>query len=63
MYDALIVGYVLMPSHFHALLGTRDNLQLSQLMRSFKTLSSKRIRDSIPQELTLRLTDRGRFSL
>jgi putative transposase len=39
-----IVGYVLMPTHIHALLGLREISELSHLMQSFKILSSKNLK-------------------
>ena len=36
---ASVVAYVLMPSHFHALVGFEEISALSQYMRSFKSLS------------------------
>jgi putative transposase len=44
-YQVSLVGYVLMPSHFHALMGFRHVEQLSKFMQSFKILSSKRIKE------------------
>jgi putative transposase len=43
-YHVSLVGYVLMPSHLHALMGFRHVEQLSKFMQSFKILSSKRIK-------------------
>jgi len=39
-----IVGYVLMPSHFHRLLGFPEIEHLSQIMQTFKSLSSRRLK-------------------
>jgi len=44
-YDISIVGYVLMPSHLHAVLGFWEIEKLSKFMQSFKILSSKKIRE------------------
>ena len=43
-YNVSLVGYVLMPSHLHTLLGFRHVEQLSRFMQSFKILSAKRIK-------------------
>lgn len=39
-----IVGYVLMPTHVHALLGFKDISYLSRFVQSFKILSSKKLK-------------------
>ena len=43
-YRISLVGYVLMPSHLHALLGLKQIESLSRFMQSFKILSSKRVK-------------------
>lgn len=63
LYRASVVGYVLMPSHLHALVGMKESERLSQLMRSFKALSSKLIKESISAELLLKLSTGGGFTL
>jgi putative transposase len=42
-----VVGYVVMPSHFHGLLGFPEVERMSHFMQSFKSLSSKRIKEAI----------------
>jgi REP element-mobilizing transposase RayT len=39
-----MVGYVLMPSHLHILIGLKDLTRLSEFMESFKSLSSRLIK-------------------
>ncbi len=46
-YNVSVVGYVVMPSHVHLLLGLNDVSQLSQTVQSFKSLSARRLRNSI----------------
>jgi len=43
-YHCSLVGYVLMPSHLHLLLRLPDLRQLSVFMESFKSLSSRKIK-------------------
>ncbi len=45
IYQVSLTGYVLMPTHFHALLGFRQAEDLSRFMQSFKILTSKRVKD------------------
>ena len=43
-YANALMGYVLMPSHVHLLIGCREGgLQLSKFMRTFKSLSARQI--------------------
>jgi putative transposase len=42
-----VAGYVLMPSHLHALLGLKDITRLSKFMQSFKSLSSRTAKGTI----------------
>jgi putative transposase len=46
-YQFSIVGYVIMPTHIHALIGLQDIAFLPQFMRSFKSLSSRKIRNIV----------------
>lgn len=46
-YRVSLAGYVLMPTHLHALLGFKQIEQLSKFMQSFKILSSKRIKEQL----------------
>ena len=41
--DVAIVGYVVMPSHLHFLCGIKEVEQLSNFMKTFKSLSSRKI--------------------
>jgi putative transposase len=43
-YSLSMVGYVLMPTHLHVLIGLPDLQLLSQFMESFKSLSSRRVK-------------------
>ncbi|MEW6411158.1 MAG: transposase [Candidatus Zixiibacteriota bacterium] len=45
-----VVGYVLMPSHLHMLLGFPKIAGLSRFMQSFKILSSKAVKIDVPQD-------------
>ncbi len=46
-FKVSVIGYVLMPSHLHALLGLRDITKLSKFMQSFKGLSSRAAKGTI----------------
>ena len=43
-FGVAIMGYVIMPTHIHALLGFSDITKLSQFVQSFKSLTARRIR-------------------
>jgi putative transposase len=43
-----IVGYVVMPTHFHALIGLPNYSQLSKFMGTVKSLSARRIKQLSP---------------
>ncbi len=42
--NVAIVGYVIMPSHIHALLGFKDMAMLVPFMQSFKSLTSRALK-------------------
>jgi len=44
LFNVAIMGYVIMPTHVHALLGFPDITILSKFMQSFKSLTARRIR-------------------
>jgi putative transposase len=46
-FDVSIAGYVLMPSHLHAILGFKEIARLSKFMQSFKSLSSRTAKETI----------------
>ena len=62
-YNVSLVGYVLMPSHLHMLLGLKKVELLSKFMQSFKILSSKLIKEAAPSMTTIQLSEKGRFRL
>ncbi len=62
-FQTSLVGYVLMPSHLHLLMGFREIEKLSRFMQSFKILSSKAIKEIIPVSHRERLTVNGGFRL
>jgi putative transposase len=49
-YHVSLAAYVLMPSHLHTLLGFRNIVMMSEVIQSFKSLSSKRLRELLPQK-------------
>jgi putative transposase len=60
-HQVSMVGYVLMPSHLHALLGFKRIELLSRFMQSFKILSSKKIRKLISGTLYAEFTLKDKF--
>jgi putative transposase len=62
-YDVSAVGYVLMPTHLHMLLGFRHIENLSRFMHSFKILSSKSVAPVVAHRLRQNLLVNGRFRL
>jgi len=62
-YNVSLIGYVLMPSHLHALLGFKKVEYLSKFVQSFKILSTKRVK-SIKELIPFNITVvNGRISL
>lgn len=62
-FSVAVVGYVLMPSHLHMLLGFPQIERLSRFMQSFKILSAKAVKQSRRTEITQRLWHDGAFRL
>ncbi|MEW5924036.1 MAG: transposase [Candidatus Zixiibacteriota bacterium] len=62
-FDVSIVAYVLMPSHFHALLGFKNVGLLSRFMQIFKSLSSRKIKALHTGELKTGQYESDRFRL
>jgi putative transposase len=42
--NVLVAGYVIMPTHFHALFGFSDTKEMPEFMRSFKSLTSRAVK-------------------
>jgi len=62
-YRVSLVSYVLMPSHLHALLGFPRIEQLSRFMQSFKSLTSRRLKQMNLGDLKKKLYANGKFRL
>jgi putative transposase len=62
-FNVSTVGYVLMPSHLHTLLGFSEIERLSRFMQSFKSLSSRRIEKLDLGSIFENLRVRDRFRL
>lgn len=62
-YKISLVGYVLMPSHLHLLLGLPQMKLLSQFMQSFKSLSSRKIKEIDLGGFASKLRIRDKFHL
>lgn len=63
LFGVSVVGYVLMPHHFHGLLGFKQIEKLSPFMQTFKSLSARRTRELLTSAEIASLTRSGRFSL
>ena len=48
-YDAVVLGYVIMPNHIHIILYFKHQNRLSSYMRDFKKYTSTRIRQNLDQ--------------
>ena len=57
-FEVSIIGYVIMPSHIHLLLGFKSIENLSKCIQTFKSISSRRIKD-----LRIRELERNDFRL
>ena len=62
-FHATCHGWVLMPSHFHAIIALDDLTRLSAFMQAFKVLSSRRIHGLADPATLSELMVNGRFSL
>jgi len=62
-FSVSVCGYVLMPSHVHALLGFSRIEELSTFMNFLKRESARQIRDMLPPDLSSKLIQRGRYNL
>jgi len=62
-FQMSVVGYVVMPSHFHGLLGLKDVRQLASYVQAFKSLSSRRVKQSCGRDCQKTLSCSGRFAL
>jgi len=62
-FKVSLMGYVLMPSHLHALVGFSEVEKLSKFIQSFKSLSSRRIKQLKLAKYNNRLYANGTFRL
>jgi REP-associated tyrosine transposase len=62
-HNVSIVGYVLMPSHLHAMVGLKEINQLSQFIKAFKSISSRKLKQIISLRYSNQLLRAGRFTL
>ncbi len=58
-----IAGYVLLPSHLHALVGMNPGSRLTNYVQAFKSLSSRRVKMMDIKEYQQSLYRSGRYSL
>ena len=62
-FQVSVVGYVIMPSHFHGLLGLKNVPQLAAYVQAFKSLSSRRVKQCCGSDWEKALSCSGRFAL
>lgn len=62
-FSAMILGFVIMPNHFHGLICMKNIAELSRFMQSFKIISSKRIKSDCPDWLVSRLIENKVYRL
>jgi len=60
-YMASIVGYVLMPSHLHVMLGFKKAELTSRFMQSFKIITSKKLKPLLPESYLSKFSSNGEF--
>ena len=58
-----LVGYVLMPTHLHLLLGFREIKKLSRFIQTFKSLSSRRVKELNSADSAMSMLKSDGFSL
>jgi len=63
IFKISVMGYVLMPSHLHVLIGLPEIERLSKFVQSFKSLSSRRIKILELAKYHNRLYENGKFRL
>ena len=62
-FASSLVGYVLMPTHLHMLLGMPRIEHLPQFMQTFKSLSSRSAKKLLDGDRLLHLQRKGRYHL
>ncbi|MEZ5357853.1 MAG: transposase [Candidatus Zixiibacteriota bacterium] len=62
-FNVEAIGYVLMPSHLHAILHFPKVIQMPKFMQSLKSLSSRKIYRMLNREMIEKFTVNGRFRL
>ena len=58
-----VVGYVLMPSHFHGLIGLKSIPKLASYVQAFKSLASRKVKSNCGIEILNILSEGGGFAL
>ncbi len=62
-FNVAVLGYVIMPSHVHMLVGFRDIKIMSEFMKAFKRLTSARIKNLDIDRYRKILINNGKFNL
>lgn len=62
-FDATVIACVLMSSHLHALIGFNRVENMSRMLQSFKSLSSRVLKELIPPHQSKRFSSGGKFGI
>jgi len=62
-YKASLMGYVVMPSHIHVLVGLREYADLSRFMQAFKSLTSRTLKSKILEKYEEEFIINDKFQL
>lgn len=62
-YNIPIISYVLMPSHLHMMIYLVEYAQLSKFMQSFKSLSSRKIKEVVTEDIKNKFIFDSKFKL
>ncbi len=62
-YKIPIISYVLMPSHLHMMVFLSEYSQLSKFMQSFKSLSSRKIKEELTEAIKKKFMNDSKFRL
>lgn len=63
LYGVALIGYVIMPSHVHAMLGFHEVADLSKVIQAFKSIASRKMKSLNLGDFRRRLTHEGHLQL
>lgn len=62
-YRVSLVAYVLMPSHIYLLLGFKEIENLSLVIQSFKRITARKLKPTLPSDLVNKFIIDGKYNL